>query len=69
LNTTATANNLRVYKLPLTSFTTCSSGTLTALKSDLKAVVVKVLAANDTKATSTTVNLVLPKVGLVAFAR
>lgn len=68
LNTTATANNLRVYKLPLTSFTTCT-GTLTALKSDLKAVVVKVLPANDTNATSTDNNFVLPKVGLVAFAR
>jgi hypothetical protein len=68
LNTTATANNLRVYTVPLTSFSSCT-GTLTALKSDLKAVVVSVLAANDTHASSTTNNYVLPKVGLVAFSQ
>lgn len=68
LNTTATANNLRVYTIPLTSFGSCT-GTLAALKSDLKAVVVKVLPTNDTNASSTTNNYVLPKVGLVAFSK
>lgn len=68
LNTTATANKLRVYTIPLSSFSSCT-GTLTALKSELKAVVVKVLASNDTNASSTANNLVLPKVGLVAFSR
>ena len=68
LNTTATANNLRVYTVALSSFGSCT-GTLAALKSDLKAVVVKVLGANDTRATSTTNNFVLPKVGFVAFSR
>lgn len=67
LNTTGTANNLRVYSLPLTSFGSCT-GTLAALKADLKAVTVKVLAVNDTNAASTANNLVLPKVGLVAFS-
>ena len=66
--TPATANNLRVYTVALSSFGSCT-GTLAALKSDLKAVVVKVLGANDTRATSTTLNYVLPKVGLVAFSR
>jgi hypothetical protein len=68
LNTTSTANNLRVYTVPLSSFGACT-GTLAALKSDLKAVAVKVLASNDTRASSTTNNYVLPKVGLVAFSR
>jgi hypothetical protein len=68
LNTTATANNLRVYTVPLSSFGLCT-GTLAALKSDLKAVVVKVLASNDAQASSTANNFVLPKVGLVAFSR
>lgn len=69
LNTTPTANGLRVYKLPLSTFTTCSAGTLAALKSDLKAVLVKVLpSANSTLSnTSTSANFVLPKVGMVAF--
>lgn len=68
LNTTATANNLRVYSIPFTSFGNCT-GTLAALKSELKAVVVKVLPANDTHASSTSNNFVLPKVGLVAFSK
>jgi hypothetical protein len=67
LNTAPTANKLRVYSLPLTSFGSCT-GTLAALKADLKAVIVKVLPVNDINAATTDNNYVLPKVGLVAFS-
>jgi hypothetical protein len=68
LGASNTANKLRVYSVPLSSFGSCT-GTLAALKADLKAVIVKVLPANDANAASTTNNLVLPKVGFVAFAQ
>jgi hypothetical protein len=67
----ATGNSygLRTYRIPLSSLT-CSSGTLAALKTDIKQVSVKVVGGKEaTKDASTAANSTLMQVSYIAFAK
>jgi hypothetical protein len=60
---------LATYKISLSSLT-CNAGSLTALKTGVKAITIKVLGDKDnsTRRASTSNNLVLPKVGFISFS-
>lgn len=68
-NATGNPVGLATYKISLASLT-CGSGTLTDLKTGVKAITIKVLGNKDSTArqASTTNNFVLPKVGFISFS-
>lgn len=67
-NTTNNTYGLKTYRIALSSLT-CSSGTLLALKSDIKQVSVKVVGGKEpTKDSSTSNNSTLMQVSYIGFA-
>jgi len=67
-NATNNSYGLKTYRIPLSSLT-CSAGTLTALKADIKQVSVKVVGGKEpTKDASTTNNSTLMQVSYIGFA-
>lgn len=67
---TGETTGLKTYKIPLSSLT-CGSGSLSGLKSNVKAVTVKVLAAKNSSASnnSTSLNSVAPTIGFISFTK
>lgn len=63
-----TPYGLQSYTIPLSSFT-CTSGTLSAAKSGLKEVVVKVVGGKDSTASAVASNSALLQVGHIAFVK
>lgn len=72
LRTADTNKNITTYTVPLSSFSTCDSGTLTSLKTAVNQVVIKVLTGNgnatsDAASGGTTETLI--KLGQIAFSK
>ena len=67
-NTTNNSYGLKTYRIPLSSLT-CSTGTLAALKADIKQVSVKVVGGKEpSKDSSTANNSTLMQVSYIGFA-
>lgn len=66
----ASANpfGLRTYRLALSGFT-CTSGTLAALKADVREIAVKIVGGKDATASATANNSALLQIGYMAFSK